>query len=607
LNAELVIKSGDATETHPIRGTRATIGRGVNAQVRIADAMASREHCVVEQRDDRWVLRDLGSANGTLVNGAAVGERVLEWGDRIQVGETVLVFVCERKDEKDETRTGLDIGSHEKSQSFVLRPTEVSLRAAGSEPFVTEYLSLFYELTTSLSLKDGVAEVCDNLVKAVLRRRRFGRAAVVLVDPSTGKPVERFTRADRPDAAQKILLDGADLEEVVRTSQSIFRRGLRAEGKTYSSMTVPLAGREATHGVLYVDDWLAMADLKEPELHLVSAVGQQAGLLIENIRYARRLQREKDVLQDMVAADADIVGESKAMQRVLELIRRVAATDSTVLVRGESGTGKELVARSLHINSARRAGPLETVNGAALPPALIESELFGHEKGAFTGATARRKGRFEIASGGTLFLDEIGELALEAQAKLLRVLEDRRLRRVGGTEDVQVDVRVVAATHRDLTELVAGRQFREDLFYRLNVVEILIPPLRERGDDIDGLADHFLRAFNAKMGRRLQGISAEARLLLRRHVWPGNVRELRNVMERAVLLAGGAVLDTGDFPSLLASPPLGPSIATLEEVERDHIAKVLASTGGNKSEAARLLGVNRSTLYEKLERYRIGS
>ncbi len=611
MKAELVVKGATGDEPFPFRGTRMTIGRGVHAHVRIADGMASREHCVVERVGDEYVLRDLGSANGTLVNGAHVGERALELGDRIQVGDTVVVFVLERDDpRKDETNTGLDIRAEKpesETRSFVLRSTEVSIRAAGHESFAADYLDLFYALTTTLSLKDSVTEVCDHLLKALVQGRRFGRAAVVLFDPSTGVTGERFTRAGQPGAAQKIMLDGVDLEDVRQTEKSVFRRGLKLADRVFSCMIVPLKGRDAVYGALYFDDFHAIGELQESELHLASAVGHQVGLLIENIHYARRLQKEKDTLQDMVAADLDIIGESRPMQGVLALIRKIAATDASVLIRGESGTGKELVARGLHLNSGRRAGPLITVNCAAIPVSLIESELFGHEKGAFTGATARRKGRFELASGGTLFLDEIGDLALESQGKLLRVLEDGRLRRVGGTDEIAVDVRVVAATHRDLTELVAAKKFREDLYYRLHVLEIALPALRERGDDIVVLADHFMQFFARKIGKRVNGLDVEARDLLRRHVWPGNVRELRNALERAVLLSGGSILGAGDFPALLSSAPLGSVIATLQEVERDHIARVLASVDGNKSEAARLLGVNRSTLYEKLERYKIGS
>lgn len=606
MNAELVLKTGSTQERFPLGAARVMIGRGVSAQIRIADAMASREHCAIEGQGAQFVLRDLGSANGTLVNGTAIGEHVLQWGDRIQVGDTVLVFLFDRPEEAGETLTEItaEPRAAERPPSFVLRSTEVNVTAASQAAFAPDYLALFHELATSLSIRSTVPEVCDGLVKALVRGRRFGRAAAVVLDPATGAPVERYTRLAQRNAPTRILIDGGELHEAWKTRSSFYRRAQKLETREFASMLVPLKGLEGTYGALYVDDLLAVGGLKESELHLVCALGQQVGLMLENIRYARRLQKERDTLQDMVASEIDIVGDGRAMARVLDLVRKVAPTESTVLVRGESGTGKELVVRAIHLNSLRRAGPLEIVNCATLTPALAESELFGHEKGAFTGAVARRKGRFEVAAGGTVFLDEVAELSPEAQAKLLRVLEQRTIRRVGGTEDVAVDVRILAATHRDLSERVVQGSFREDLFYRLNVLEIVIPPLRDRREDLVPLAEHFLRLFARRMGKRIQGFSPEALGLIRRHSWPGNVRELRNAVERAVLLASGEILSAADFPGLAG--PVGPSSgppATLEQMEREHILRVLASTGGNKSEAARILGVTRSTLYEKMQRY----
>jgi DNA-binding NtrC family response regulator len=303
-----------------------------------------------------------------------------------------------------------------------------------------------------------------------------------------------------------------------------------------------------------------------------------------------------------------LVGSSPAMRKVVGLIEKVAATDATVLVRGASGTGKELVARALHTNSPRRTRPLVTVNCAALQETLLESEVFGHEKGAFTGAVAAKPGLVEVAEGGTLFIDEIGEMAPGLQAKLLRVLEDGHYRRVGGTQEMQADVRVVAATNRDLAEEIKGGRFREDLFYRLNVVSILLPPLRERPGDIPELVEHFLTT--RQIGPLRSRVDAAAMKALTAYSWPGNVRELANVLERAQILAENHVITTEDLPETVVAACAGAPESSgdprhLSEVERRHVQSVLQEAKGNKVHAARILGVSRRSLYRLIEKHRL--
>ena len=301
------------------------------------------------------------------------------------------------------------------------------------------------------------------------------------------------------------------------------------------------------------------------------------------------------------------------MQRVAEEIARAAPNNATVLIRGESGVGKELVARAVHFSSPRRKGPFVCLNCAALSETLLESELFGHEKGAFTGAIGRKIGKFEAAHQGTLMLDEIGEMSPAIQAKFLRVLEGHPFERVGGSEPVKVDVRVIAATNRDLEKAVTDGIFRRDLYFRLHVLEILVPPLRKRPEDIAELAYYFFHRFTGETGRKLKGFTPAAMDQLMRYRWPGNVRELKNVVERALVLAGGDYIDAGDL--LLSKLPTSgdtvdvPSVPTdfkpcsLAEMEQKHILAVLKSTGGNKSQAASILGIERSTLDRKLRRY----
>jgi DNA-binding NtrC family response regulator len=302
-----------------------------------------------------------------------------------------------------------------------------------------------------------------------------------------------------------------------------------------------------------------------------------------------------------------LVGSSPAMRKVVALIEKVAATDATVLVRGASGTGKELVARALHTNSSRRARPLVTINCAALQENLLESELFGHEKGAFTGAVAAKPGLVEVAEGGTLFIDEIGEMAPGLQAKLLRVLEDGHYRRVGGTREMNADIRVAAATNRDLAEEIKNGRFREDLFYRLNVVSIYLPPLRERRSDIPELIEHFLST--RQIGPLRSRVDAEAMKALRAYSWPGCVRELANVLERAQILAENHLITPEDLPENVLASTAAPELAGdprhLSAVERRHVQTVLQEEKGNKVQAARVLGISRRSLYRLIEKYHL--
>jgi len=332
---------------------------------------------------------------------------------------------------------------------------------------------------------------------------------------------------------------------------------------------------------------------------------------VEQVRERQRLVGENRELRQALGERhrvEGIIGESGRMQDVLSLVRRVAASDATVLVRGESGTGKELIAKAIHHASRRAAAPLVRVNCAALPETLLESELFGHEKGAFTGAVASRKGRFELADGGSLFLDEIGDLPLHLQVKLLRVLQEREFERVGSSRPIPADVRVLAATHRDLEALVRAGAFRDDLYYRINVVTIALPPLRERREDIPRLIDHFLAGFAAKNGKAIQGLTREARDALLRYDYPGNVRELENLIERAVVLTRDDVIGLADLPLSLREPE--PAVAeerglpaTVEGLERRMIRDALARAGGVQTAAAERLGISERVLRYKLRKY----
>jgi Nif-specific regulatory protein len=365
---------------------------------------------------------------------------------------------------------------------------------------------------------------------------------------------------------------------------------------------IPLRGRA---GVLYVAASGLAAPVQAAAVAFLNAAARQIGLAADALTERELLARENEHLKRAAPAHR-LVGGSETMRRLRELVEKAAATDATILIVGESGTGKELVARGVHDGSARAAKPFVAMNCGALPGSVVQSELFGHEKGAFTGASARRIGLVELANGGTLFLDEIGELPPDVQAMLLRLIEEKRFFRVGGQEELRADVRFVAATHRDLEQAVRAGSFRHDLFFRLRVVEIRTPALRDHPEDLEEIAAYVVDELARTTGRQARKLAPDALELVRRHAWPGNVRELRNALERALLLSHGPELtaaDLGVSPLTAAAPVGAPRLVALEQVEREHILSVLRATGWHKTRAAEILGMARVTLYEKIRAF----
>jgi Nif-specific regulatory protein len=450
-----------------------------------------------------------------------------------------------------------------------------------------------YGKTFSLHLAPGAEEAL-----AIARQKDV---ALVVTDQRmprmTGLELLRAVRDIRPDAVGIIITAFTDVEVLIEAINL---------GRIYRYVTKP---------------W----DSKELRGILIQAM-ERFHLVRENRRLGEQLEQYAGVLSREAHGAFNygaIVGDSPALREVLAKVEQVAQTSSTVLLRGETGTGKELAARAIHINSPREARPFVRVNCAALASGVLESELFGHEKGAFTGAMARRPGRFELADGGTLFLDEVGDLPAEVQVKLLRVLQEREFERVGGVETIKVDVRLISATHRDLEKLVAEGKFRQDLYYRLNVFSITLPPLRDRPADIASLCEHFIQKFAQSTGKVVRGVEPAALATLAAYSWPGNVRELENVIERAMILARGpalsaADLDFGKRPVPAPAPaPTAPAAPTtgdggdggrslykrLSEQERSEIVAAVERSQGNIAHAARALGINRSTLYYRMRKH----
>jgi DNA-binding NtrC family response regulator len=354
---------------------------------------------------------------------------------------------------------------------------------------------------------------------------------------------------------------------------------------------------------LGADDYLTKPFINEELLAKVRVM-----LRIKDLHEELKRERDKNILLTQALEKrysfGNILGKNTRMQEIFELISAIANTDSTVLIQGESGTGKELIARAIHFNGHRKSKPFVVANCSAYSQNLLESELFGHEKGSFTGAIRRKIGRFEMANGGTIFLDEIGEVSPPTQILLLRVLQDHRFERVGGEETLEVDVRVIAATNKNLTDEMKKGTFREDLYYRLNVIPIFVPPLRERKDDIPVLAPHFLQKFSREKGKEVTGFSSEVMEIFLSHSWPGNVRELENVIEHAIIIAKQDKILPKDLPQyLLQRPPVTQEFTTLQDYEKSLILKTLEETNWNKHKTAKKLNINRSTLYGKMKRY----
>jgi two-component system response regulator AtoC len=444
-----------------------------------------------------------------------------------------------------------------------------------------------YAKTFSLNLASGAEEAL-----AIAKEKDV---AVVVTDQRmprmTGLELLRAVRDVRPDAVGIIITAFTDVDVLIEAINL---------GRIYRYVTKP---------------W----DSKELRGILIQAM-ERFHLVRENRRLAEQLESYAGVLSREAHGEfnyGEIVGDSPALREVLSKVEQVAQTTATVLLRGETGTGKELAARAIHINSPRETRPFVRVNCAALAPGVLESELFGHEKGAFTGAVARRPGRFELADGGTLFLDEVGDLPAEVQVKLLRVLQEREFERVGGVETIKVDVRLISATHRDLEKLVAEGKFRQDLYYRLNVFSITLPPLRDRPADIASLCEHFIQKFAQSSGKVVRGVEPAALATLAAYPWPGNVREMENVIERAMILARGpalsaADLDFGKRPVPMAAPAAAAPESSdggrslykrLSEQERSEIVAAVERSQGNIAHAARALGINRSTLYYRMRKH----
>lgn len=620
----------------PLKGTtfeltekEASIGRDPSNAIPIADLSMSRRHCLITCAANRFTLSDLDSFNGTVVNGVPVNERVLEHGDQIKVGDSLFVFLLEdgrdsepsNEVELDEAELGARSTTRLRVEDALYLNSERVLAQLPDSQRMTRDLNALLNISTAVNsirdvepLKQCLLELLFEVIPA-----EFG--AIVLTSDEGVDRNSIFALRKEPGVARPLHISATVVRRVLRERIAILSSDVAGNedfggaqslvaSETSSLLCVPLTLFDKPLGVLYLGTSNRAEGFDEDHLQLATAAASVAAMAFENARRTERLLNENLLLKNTLQLEQNMVGESDRIRSVYQFIARVAPTDSTVLILGENGTGKELAAQAIHQGSSRASRALVAINCASLSETLLESELFGHEKGAFTGAVAQKKGKLELADGGTLFLDEVGELATQLQAKLLRVLQEREFERVGGTRSIKTDIRLIAATNRNLEEAMRDGAFRQDLYYRLNVVQLTMPALRERLEDVALLTSYFMAKFSRQCKRQVSGISEEARRLMTSYDWPGNVRELENAIERAVVLGSSDIILPEDLPEALreSDAPDHPKTRenakyheAINELKRRLIIDAVTESRGNYTEAARTLGVHPNYLHRLIK------
>lgn len=590
------------------------IGRETAANLCIADASVSRRHSKIEKEGEGYVISDLESLNGTFVNDVPVKSRLLEHGDRVRIGDSQFVFLTH---DGEATSKSSDVKLDEQQ---VISASTLQIRFDDAVYMMARDLSALMKVCTTINSIRDLNELLERLLDQLFEVVPAQRGAILLTNEGSFETNLVFGLDRVRGKDQQVNVSRTIVQQVLRDGVALLAGDAAAEAdlatesliatRAHSVMCVPLMLFERKLGVLYLDTTHAGDQFNRDHLQLVAAIAGVAAVAIENARQFEWLETENERLLADVNIEHNMVGEGPAMQRVYHFISKVAPIDSTVLISGESGTGKELVARAIHRNSKRAQKPFMAVNCAALNESLLESELFGHEKGSFTGAVAQKKGRLEVADGGTVFLDEIGELSPALQVKLLRVLQEREFERVGGTTTIKVDLRLLAATNKNLEEAIETGEFRQDLYYRLNVVSLEMPSLRERREDIMLLGNYFADKYGAKCNRRLMGFSAEARAFLTSYDWPGNVRELENAIERAIVLGTTDFILAEDLPEAVLESELSPASTlryheAVTQKKKQIILDAMAQANGNYTGAAKLLGVHPNYLHRLIRNLNI--
>ena len=608
--------------TIPLPDGEVTVGREPTNGIAVVDPSVSRKHCRLRREEDgRFQIKDLDSRNGTVVNGVAVKEHWLRHGDQIAVGDSAFLFLLEDDEaalpairvEFDEGKFAAETRLIHPKEVVYLQPDRL-LQELPATSQVARNLSALLKISRVVHAIRDLEELQAQLLDLIFEVVPASRGAILLTEGGTEQFSSLYARTRQAGQAQLVRVSRTVAQQVMKENVAMLGVDVPGSGQlrdveslaaseVRSLLCVPLTVFQRVIGCIYLDSTSAGDRFQEDHLQLLAAIAGISAVALDNARRLQWLEQENLRLTTEVGQEHSLVGESARMKEIYQFLAKVAPADSTVLIEGESGTGKELAARALHRNSPRSGKPFVAINCAAIPESLLESDLFGHERGAFTGAATQKKGRLEVADGGVVFLDEIGELAPALQVKLLRVLQEREFERVGGTHPIKVDIRLIAATNRDLGEAVRLGQFRQDLYYRLAVVKVTMPPLRERREDIPMLTRHFVQKYAKRCKVKAKPVSREAMAALVNHDWPGNVRELENSIERALVLGSSDTVLPEDLPeSLLEHAPAediteGKYHADVKELKKQLILDAVEQTGGNYVEAAGILGLHPNYLH----------
>ncbi len=591
------------------------LGRESNNQIVIKDSSVSRRHCSIKNYDGQFFINDLQSLNGTFVNDQAAKNHLLQDGDKIRVGDFVFLFEGRSLNNRSVTTTIY----FDKSRIDLSKSLQISLEEVVGA--MARDLSALLKISAKINSLRKIETLQTELLNEIFEVIPAQSGAILMIDENedvadvfglnldsgnTDLTISQTITSQVFNEKKAVLANEVAINQNLSGAESLL------QSRTSSVLCAPMTLFEKSIGAIYLATSRERISFDESHLRFLTAVAAISAVAIENVKNIEFLEKENLRLREETLFSKNMLGKSAAIKKVLAFIGKVATSDTTVLITGESGTGKELAARAIHLNSRRSEKPFVAINCAALSENLLESELFGHERGAFTGAVAQKPGKIELANYGTLFLDEIGEMGLSLQTKLLRVLQEREFERVGGLKTLKADIRLVTATNRDLESEVKNGNFRQDLFYRLNVVRLTMPGLRERKEDILLLAESFTEKFAAKINRRVRGISAKAKKLLLNYDFPGNVRELENVIERAIVLGDSDWILPEDLPETLwETADFGRQSDQLnyhESVQarkKELILRAFQAGQGSYVETAKILDVNPNYLHRLIRNLNI--
>jgi transcriptional regulator with GAF, ATPase, and Fis domain len=621
VNPRLLFITGPLRETtYALSNAETPVGRDPSNALAISDPSLSRRHCVILREHDQYKISDLESRNGTVVNGTSVRESFLQHGDQISIGDSAFIFLI-REDKELESLERVEFQDHPTQATAELRREDVLyLRPDLVGKELPPNSRVAQDLNALLKISRAVHEIrdLDHLQEQILRfifeSVPAQRGAILLSGESPEEFAAVFARHRQPAPEHRVVVSRTVTrrvmeQEIAILGADVVRSGALSSAESIvasdvrSLLCVPLTVFRKVIGCIYLDSTSPSDRFDRDHLHLVAAIAGICAIALDNLRRTQWLEQENLRLKTEINLEHNLIGDSAQMKEVCRFLSRVAPKNATVLIEGESGTGKELAARAIHRNSPRNNKPFVAINCAAIPEGLMESELFGHERGAFTDAVTQKKGKFEVANGGIVFLDEIGELVPALQVKLLRVLQEREFERVGGTRPISVDVRVIAATNKNLDEAVKAGAFRLDLYYRLNVLTVVMPALRDHREDIPILAHYFIHKYSQKCNVKPKGVSSEAMAYLTNYDWPGNVRELENAIERALVLSLTDTIRPEDLPESIVERDSTTGIATahyhsaVKELKKQLIINALEESHGNFTAAAKALGVHVNYLH----------